>query len=58
MAKKKDHLLEEVMQAVNKLHSDTSVPLRRTVYRLEDVRDHIETLIQGCKEDMKTEGSK
>jgi hypothetical protein len=51
--KNKSHLrfLEEAERAADKLHTDTSVSKAETKDSLEQLRDHINTLIEAVTED-------
>lgn len=45
-------LLMQAIAAVDKLHSDTSVPLEQTKRDLMDVYDHVHLLIDAVKADI------
>jgi len=52
---KHDSLLQEAKKAVDKLHTDSSVDKETTLSSLEDLREHVETLIQSLELELEEE---
>jgi len=41
--------VSDAMAAIDKVHQDTSVPVETTIDSLEELKEHIETLIESCE---------
>jgi hypothetical protein len=54
---KTDQLLDEAKRAADRLHADTRVSLRETFGRLQDLRDHVEVLMEAVSGDLKQQES-
>lgn len=48
-------LVEIAIEALNDVHSDTSVSLEQTLNSLEVLRDHIHMLITAIEEDLRNQ---
>lgn len=47
-----DHKVEEVKKAISKLYGDTSVPMERTLERMEEIRDEVEIMIDAIRSEL------
>lgn len=55
MAQREPRFLTEAKEAADALFSDTSVPLRKTLEHLVELRDEIDMKIECIKSDLKGE---